>query len=232
MTGHLTLLSWTWVNKGSLHLKRKPGATFLICEQKISQCQFIPAIFNWSRQAYMEYMGSSPFVRLKFYFVLSGNSRDSCTSHSKTLMSRFERQGDSISFTTRKLSLLLQIHLPFLTFSMYSGQLKPSQTLFRWLFGIQIPYKESWQKNWMWDESPEGSPETECDLPRNGVTVRHETEQRAQMAGNMSVWHLFRAIPTSIQPQDFIHSWNNCSLTAYSVPDTWNRRSKRQFSSS
>lgn len=29
---YFILLSWSWVNEGILHLKRKPGATLLVCE--------------------------------------------------------------------------------------------------------------------------------------------------------------------------------------------------------
>lgn len=129
-------------------------------------------------------------------------------------------------------SMLLQVHLPFLTFSMYPRQSKLSKILSHWLFETGTPYRDLWlKKNLNMGWVPRRFSKNSV-WPSFGWS-EYEIEQVAQMARNINVWYLFMSTATSIQPQDFIHSLKKQVLTdCLSVPDTGNRRSKRHSSCS
>ena len=134
-------LNWTEMKS----IKGKPGATLLICEQKISQRHFIPVV-KWSCQGYT-WTGFSLYSVLKFilYFqVIQGTHGPYCNlCHTFTVYITIfllfnSNTNDTTVWMARWLHLfhyqkvvsrLLQIHLPFLIFSMYPRQAKLSKIL-------------------------------------------------------------------------------------------------------
>lgn len=218
--GCFTLPSWALVNKGIVHLKRKPRATLLVWTEN----QHMPIHAKMSKlistlpRACDCSLCALSWILFLHAQVSARTQAPDCNLYNST----------SVIASKARLNLLLS--------ESCLCWLSPSSRNSR---GIQWYYSfvqgmDWWQnhdlENWKWNDSPDCL-KTVSGLPWRGVTLRKELKQTAQIARNSvcgTSAYLFLLLFSLRFP-----SFTKSPLTAFSVPDTWTRsRSKRHSSCS